>query len=209
MLCSLVNGWPGPRLPAAGYLIYTGRMSIRDDIAEVLLTEEQIRERVAELGAAITHDYAGRDLLILFILKGALIFVADLIRAIDMHVRLDFMVVSSYGGRTESSGSVRIVTDMRSDVRGRHVLIVEDIIDSGLTLQEIIGHLAVRHPASLAVCTLLDKRARRQVALDVRYVGFTVPDAFVVGYCLDFNERYRNLPFIGVLKPECYLGDGG
>ena len=184
-------------------------MTIRDDIARVLLSEEEIGQRVAELGAAITRDYAGRDLLILFVLKGALIFVADLIRHIDMHVRLDFMVVSSYGARTESSGSVRIVTDMRTDVRGRHVLIVEDIIDSGLTLKEIIGHLDVRQPASVEVCTLLSKPARRQVELDVRYVGFEIPNAFVVGYCLDFNERYRNLPFIGVLKPERYGGQSG
>ena len=183
-------------------------MTIRDDIARVLLSEEEIGRRVAELGAAITRDYTGQDLLILFVLKGALIFVADLIRHIDMHVRLDFMVVSSYGARTESSGSVRIVTDMRTDVRGRHVLIVEDIIDSGLTLKEIIGHLDVRHPASVEVCTLLSKPACRQMELDVRYVGFEIPDAFVVGYCLDFNERYRNLPFIGVLKPECYGGSG-
>ena len=184
-------------------------MSIRDDIAEVLISEEQLRARVAELGAAITRDYAGREPVILFILKGALIFVADLIRAMDMHLRLDFMVVSSYGAGTESSGSVRIVTDMRTDVRGRDVLIVEDIIDSGLTLREIIGHLQLRQPASIEVCTLLSKRERRQVDLDVRYTGFEVPDAFVVGYCLDYNERYRNLPYVGVLKPECYTAGGG
>ncbi len=179
-------------------------MGMRDDIAEVLLSEEQIHRRVAELGAAITRDYAGRDLLILFVLKGALIFVADLIRQIDLQVRLDFMVVSSYGTRTETSGSVRIVTDMRGDVRGQHVLIVEDIIDSGLTLTEIIAHLRVREPASIAICTLLSKPARRQVQLEVRYTGFEIEDKFVVGYCLDFAERYRNLPFIGVLRPELY-----
>lgn len=179
-------------------------MGMRDDIASVLLSEEQIATRVAELGAAITRDYSGRDLLILFVLKGALIFVADLIRKIDIQVRLDFMVVSSYGARTETSGSVRIVTDMRSDVRGQHVLIVEDIIDSGLTLTEIIAHLRVREPASIEVCTLLNKPSRRQVELDVRYAGFDIPDQFVVGYCLDFDERYRNLPYIGVLRPELY-----
>lgn len=185
-------------------------MSLRDDIAEVLITEQQIQERTRELAREIERDYAGRDLLIVFVLKGALMFVADLIRALDRHVRLDFMVVSSYGARTESSGSVRIVTDMRSDVRGQHVLIVEDIIDSGLTLREIIQHLKVRNPASIAVCTLLNKRARRLVDVEVRYIGFEIPDAFVVGYCLDYNERYRNLPFIGVLKPERYqtLPDG-
>jgi hypoxanthine phosphoribosyltransferase len=177
---------------------------MRDDIAEVLIDEEGIRHRVAELGAAISADYAGRDLLILFVLKGALLFVADLIRAIDMQIQLDFMVVSSYGARTSTSGSVRIVTDMRSDVHGRDVLIVEDIIDSGLTLREIIGHLEVRGPKSIEICTLLSKPSRRQVDLNVRYVGFEIPDRFVVGYCLDYNERYRNLPFIGVLKPECY-----
>ena len=180
-------------------------MSMRDDIAHVLLSEEKIHQRVSELGHQITHDYAGRDPLVLFVLKGALCFVADLIRAIDIHVQLDFMVLSSYGSSTTSSGSVRIITDMRSDVRNRNVLIVEDIIDSGLTLQEIIEHLRVRGPADIQVCTLLDKPARRRVALDVRYIGFEIPDEFVVGYCLDFNERYRNLPFVGVLKPECYL----
>ncbi|MBI2761551.1 MAG: hypoxanthine phosphoribosyltransferase [Chloroflexi bacterium] len=179
---------------------------MRDDIAEVLLSEDQIHHRVAELGDEIARDYAGRDLLVLFVLKGALLFVADLIRTIDMHVQLDFMVVSSYGARTESSGSVRIVTDMRSDVKGRDVLIVEDIIDSGLTLREIIAHLQVREPASIEVCTLLNKPSRRRVELDVKYIGFEIPDAFVVGYCLDYNERYRNLPFIGVLKPELYAG---
>src|SRR5262249_38490794 len=128
------------------------------------------------------------------------------IRQIDIHVQLDFMVVSSYGAGTRSSGSVQIVTDMRNDVRGRNVLIVEDIIDSGLTLQEIIGHLQVREPASIEICTLLSKPSRRRIELDVRYLGFEIPDVFVVGYCLDFNERYRNLSFLGVLKPECYQG---
>lgn len=175
-----------------------------DDIQEILLSEATIAARVRELGAQISRDYADRDPMVLFVLKGALIFVADLIRAIDIHVQLDFMVVSSYGGGTETSGSVQIVTDMRNDVRGRHVLIVEDIIDSGLTLREIIAHLRVRGPASIAVCTLLSKPARRRVSLDVRYLGFEIPDVFVVGYCLDFNERYRNLPYLGVLKPECY-----
>lgn len=179
-----------------------------DDVLEILLSAEQIAARVRELGATISRDYAGRDPVILFVLKGALVFVADLIRAIDIHVQLDFMVVSSYGGGTETSGSVQIVTDMRNDVRGRHVLIVEDIIDSGITLREIIAHLRVRGPASIAVCTLLSKPARRRVPLEVRYLGFEIPDVFVVGYCLDFNERYRNLPYLGVLKPECYEGAG-
>jgi hypoxanthine phosphoribosyltransferase len=180
---------------------------MRDDIAAVLLSAEQIQARVRELGAAITRDYAGREPVVVFILKGALIFVADLIRAIDLPMRLDFMVVSSYGTGTESGGSVRIITDLSSDIRGRDVLVVEDIIDSGLTLAEVLAHLEVRQPASLTVCTLLSKRARRRVHLDVRYLGFEIPDVFVVGYCLDYGERYRNLPFIGVLKPESQRGD--
>lgn len=186
----------------------TAMAQMHDDIARVLLTDVQIHERVLALGAQLSHDYAGRDLLIVFVLKGALIFVADLIRVIDLPVTLDFMVVSSYGGGVSTSGSVRIVTDMRTDVRGRDVLIVEDIIDSGLTLREIIAHLEVRRPASIEVCTLLSKTARRQVQIPVRYTGFEIPDEFVVGYCLDYNERYRNLPYIGVLKPECYGAAG-
>lgn len=184
-----------PRLPA-----------LAQDLERVLIDEDQLQRRVTELGAAIAADYAGRDLLVLFVLKGALLFVSDLVRAIDLPLRLDFMVVSSYGAGVASSGSVRIVTDMRTDARNHDILIVEDIIDTGLTLTEIIGHLAVRQPASIEICTLLSKPARRQVDLTVRYVGFEIPDAFVVGYGLDFAERYRNLPYIGVLKSEHYRG---
>jgi hypoxanthine phosphoribosyltransferase len=178
----------------------------QDDIAEILYSAEEIAQRVAELGAAITHDYAGRAPVLVFVMKGALIFVADLIRHIDLPVRLDFLVVSSYGTGTETGG-VRIVTDLRGDIRGADVIVVEDIVDTGLTLQEVLGRLAARHPASLAVCTLLDKPARRRVPVELRYVGFHVPDKFVVGYCLDYAERYRNLPFVGVLKAE--IADGG
>lgn len=173
----------------------------RDDIAEILFSAEEIARRVAELGAAITSDYAGRAPVLVFVMKGALVFIADLIRHIDLPLRLDFLVVSSYGAGTETSG-VRIVTDLRGDIGGEDVIVVEDIVDTGLTLQEVLGRLAARHPASLTVCTLLDKPARRRVPVELRYIGFHVPDEFVVGYCLDYAERYRNLPFVGVLKPE-------
>jgi hypoxanthine phosphoribosyltransferase len=153
------------------------------------------------LGAAITQDYAGRAPVLVFVMKGALIFVADLIRRIDLPLRLDFLVVSSYGAGTQTSG-VHVVTDLRADIRCEDVIVVEDIVDTGLTLQEVLGRLAARHPASLTVCALLDKRSRRRVPVELRYVGFHIPDEFVVGYCLDYAERYRNLPFIGILKPE-------
>jgi hypoxanthine phosphoribosyltransferase len=175
----------------------------RRDIAQVLYSAEEIAERVRDLGAAITKDYHGKAPVLVFVMKGALIFVADLIRQIDLPLRLDFLVVSSYHAGTTNSG-VTVVTDLRGDIRGRDVIVVEDIVDSGLTLQEVLGRLAARQPASLVVCTLLDKPARRRVPVEIRYVGFTVPDEFVVGYCLDYGERYRNLPFIGVLKPEIY-----
>jgi len=175
----------------------------RGDIARTLYSEAQIAERVRELGAAITADYAGRAPVLVFVMKGALIFVADLIRAIDLPLRIDFLVVSSYGAGTESGG-VTVVTDLRGDIRDRDVIVVEDIVDTGLTLQEVLGRLAARQPASLAVCTLLDKPDRRRVPVDIRYIGFSVPDEFVVGYCLDYAEHYRNLPFIGVLRPELY-----
>jgi hypoxanthine phosphoribosyltransferase len=171
------------------------------EIDTVLFTHEQIRQRVAELAAAIDRDYEGRDPLIVFIMKGALLFVADLLRELRTNLRVDFMVVSSYGDRTETSGSVRIIADLKTDIRGRDVLLVEDIIDTGLTLTEVIEHLLVRSPASIEVCTLLSKPSRRRVPLDARYVGFEIEDRFVVGYGLDFNERFRGLPFIGVLKP--------
>ncbi|HLZ71239.1 MAG TPA: hypoxanthine phosphoribosyltransferase [Dehalococcoidia bacterium] len=170
-------------------------------IQQILLSAEQIQRRVAEIAAEIDGDYAGRDPLVVFIMKGALVFVADLLRAMRSNVRIDFMVVSSYGERTESSGSVRIVADLKSDVRGKDVLLVEDIIDSGLTIHEVIEHLLVRAPASLEVCTLLSKPSRRRVDVPARYVGFEIEDRFVVGYGLDYAERYRGLPYIGVCDP--------
>ncbi len=175
------------------------------DIAGVLIPEEQIRARVAELGAQISADYAGRELTLVSVLKGSLPFMADLMRAITIPVAIDLMEVSSYGGTaTESSGLVRILKDLSSSIDGRDVLIVEDIIDTGLTLNYLIRYLRGKNPRSLHICTLLDKPARRLVDIPIDYLGFTIPDQFVIGYGLDYGEHYRNLPFIGVLKPEVY-----
>src|SRR5918992_4496521 len=182
-------------------------IDLHDDIAEILLTEAQIVERVAELGARVTADYAGRKLTLVSVLKGSLPFMADLMRAIDLPLRIDLMEVSSYGGNTtESSGLVRNLKDLSASIEGEDVLIVEDIIDTGLTLNYLIRYLRGKNPASLRICTLLDKPARRLVEIDVNYTGFTIPDQFVVGYGLDYGELYRNLRFVGVLKPEVYAG---
>ena len=177
--------------------------ALLDDIGEVLLPAEAIQAKVRELGTRITAEHAGMDLLVVFVLKGALLFVADLVRAMHVPVQLDFMVVSSYGAGTESGGA-RIITDLKSDIYNRHVLLVEDIVDTGNTLRSVLDHLWLRHPASLRICTLLDKPARREVPVDLAYVGFEIPNHFVVGYGLDYDERYRTLPFIGVLKPDRY-----
>lgn len=177
---------------------------LQDDIAEVLLEEEAIARRVAEMGAQISADYTGKDLVAVCILKGALHFMADLTRQITIPLDLDFMAISSYGAGTKSSGVVRILQDLDAPIEGRHVLIVEDIVDTGLTLKYLVENLSSRHPASLKIVTLLDKPARRQVDITPDYNGFTIPDKFVVGYGLDYDEKYRNLPFIGVLKPEIY-----
>ncbi|MGE5455186.1 MAG: hypoxanthine phosphoribosyltransferase [Methylocystaceae bacterium] len=171
---------------------------------EVLFTAEEIEKRVKELGQQITHDYQGEELLVACILKGAFMFMSDLVRAIDGMVNLDFMDVSSYGASTETSGEVRIMKDLEVAIEGRHVLIVEDIIDTGLTLQYILSMLKQRNPKSLEVCTLLDKPSRRQSDVVAKYNGFSIPDKFVVGYGLDYAERYRNLPGVYVLKPEVY-----
>ena len=177
------------------------------DIGDILLTEEQIQARVIELGAAITADSAGRALTLVSVLKGSILFMADLMRAIDRPLRIDLMEVSSYGGTTtESSGLVRILKDLSTSIEGEHVLIVEDIIDTGLTLNYLVRYLRGKKPASLRICTLLDKPARRLVEIDVDYIGFTIPDQFVVGYGLDYGELYRNLRFVGVLRPEVYSG---
>jgi hypoxanthine phosphoribosyltransferase len=178
---------------------------LKDDVAEILITEGELQARIAELGKAISVDYQGRNVLAICILRGAVIFLSDLIRQITVPHEIDFMAVSSYGGtRTESSGVVRILMDLRTSIEGRDVLIVEDIVDTGLTLDYIIDNLKTRRPASLRTCTLLNKQARREVDVPLDYVGFDIPDKFVIGYGLDYDEKYRNLPFIGVLKPELY-----
>jgi len=178
---------------------------LKDDVGEILITEEELQARIAELGKAISADYQGKDLLAVCILRGAAIFLSDLIRQITVPHEMDFMAVSSYGGtRTESSGVVRILMDLKTSIEGRDVLIVEDIVDTGLTLSYIIANLKTRRPASLRACVLLNKYERRKVPVPLDYVGFDIPDKFVVGYGLDYDEKYRNLPFIGVLKPELY-----
>ncbi len=183
-------------------------MGLRDDIAKVLISEEKLQARVAELGRAINemYDDADRPLLIC-VLKGAFLFLADLTRHLEMRHEVDFMEVSSYGAGTASSGVVRILLDLEQSIEGRHVLIVEDIIDSGRTLDYITRNLRTRRPVSLRVCSLLSKPSRREVEIQVDFVGFEVPDEFVVGYGLDYAEEYRNLPFIGVLKKEVYVGN--
>ena len=180
--------------------------SLEKDVAEVLIDEATLQAKVAELGARISADYADRQVTLVSVLKGALPFMADLMRAITSPVRIDLMEVSSYGGSTETSGRVRILKDLSSSIEGEHVLIVEDIIDTGLTLNYLTQYLMGKEPASLSICTLLDKPARRLVDIDLTYCGFEIPDRFVIGYGLDYDEIYRNLPYIGVLKPEVYGG---
>lgn len=174
------------------------------DIKKILIEEKELQAKVAELGSKITEDYKDKDLLIICVLKGAVIFVSDLIRKIDLPLDIDFMAISSYGANTKSSGVVRILKDLNMGIEGRHVLIVEDIIDSGLTLAYLIENLKSRGPASVEICTILDKEERRTTNLDIKYTGFQVPDEFVVGYGLDYAEKYRNLPYIAVLKEEIY-----
>lgn len=168
-------------------------------ITETMISEEQLKAKVQELGKQIEKDFAGEELLVVGILKGASVFVADLIRTIDLDVNIDFMSVSSYGNSTESSGTVKIIKDLDVDIEGKNVLIVEDIIDSGLTLSNLVETLKVRNPKSLKLCTLLDKPERRKVNIPVDYVGFVIEDKFIVGYGIDYAEKYRNLPYIGVV----------
>ena len=176
------------------------------DIERVLLTEEQLKARVAELGAQISADYAGKEPVLVSVLRGSYIFMADLTRAIDLPLSVDFMAVSSYGAGTTSSGQVEIKKDLSDSIEGKDLLIVEDILDSGNTLYYLTGILRQRHPASIRLCTLLDKPERRVKPVEVHYTGFTIPDAFVVGYGLDYDEKYRNLPYVGILKPSVYGG---
>jgi hypoxanthine phosphoribosyltransferase len=169
-------------------------------IGEILVPEEDLRRRTAELAADISRDYAGRELLLVGVLKGAIFFIADLMRELRVPCEVDFMAISSYGAATDSSGVVRILKDLDASLEGRDVLIVEDIVDSGLTLSYLMRNLASRGPASLEVCALLTKPTRREIEVPVRYVGFEIPDRFVVGYGLDFRERHRNLPYVAVLR---------
>jgi hypoxanthine phosphoribosyltransferase len=171
-------------------------------IGEVLVPHEDLQRRVAELGAQISRDYAGRDLVMVGVLKGALLFIADLMRQLTVPCEVDFMAVSSYGSSTDSSGVVRILKDLDAPIEGRDVLIVEDIIDSGLTLQYLLRNLRARNPGSLEVCALLTKPARRRVELPIRYVGFEIPDRYVIGYGLDYAQRYRNLSYVAVLNEQ-------
>ncbi|MEG0751690.1 MAG: hypoxanthine phosphoribosyltransferase [Oscillospiraceae bacterium] len=174
------------------------------DVLKVLLSEEELSQKVKEMGARISADYEGRVPVIISVLKGSVVFVSDLIRAIDVELEIDFMVVSSYENGTVSSGAVQVIKDVGTSLEGRDVLIVEDILDSGITLSYLKELMEVREPASLRIATLLDKPSRRKSDIVPDYVGFTIPDEFVIGYGLDYAERYRNLPYIGVLKPSVY-----
>ena len=176
------------------------------DVEKILFTEEELQKRVAELGAQITADYAGKTPVLASVLRGSYIFMADLTRQIKLPLTVDFMAVSSYGSGTASSGQVEIRKDLSDSIEGRDLLIVEDILDSGNTLYYLRHILNARHPASIKICTLLDKPERRTKPIEADYKGFTIPDAFVVGYGLDYDERYRNLPYIGILKHEVYGG---
>ena len=174
------------------------------DIKSILISEEEIAKRVKELGKQLTEDYKGKELLVVGILKGCMLFLSDLVRTIDLPLTLDFMVVSSYGATTKSSGVVRIVKDLEREIEGKDVLIVEDIVDTGLTLSYLVENFKARNPKSVKVCSLLDKPDRRKAQVEIQYIGFKIPDEFVVGYSLDYGENYRNLPFVCVLKPEVY-----
>jgi hypoxanthine phosphoribosyltransferase len=181
--------------------------SMMPDVKEVLISSQEIEDKVREIGARITEDYKGEKPLLIGILRGAVVVMSDLMRNIDLQCELDFMDISSYGTGTSSSGVVRILKDLEEDITDRHVLIVEDIIDTGLTLSYLLRSLQARKPASLEICALLSKPSRRRAELDVRYLGFEVPDEFVVGYGLDYAGAYRNLPDICVLKPEVFAAE--
>jgi hypoxanthine phosphoribosyltransferase len=175
---------------------------VEKGVSEILIDEDVLQRRIAELGDEISADYRGRDLLLLGVLKGAVFFMSDLMRRLTIPCEIDFMAISSYGASTDSSGVVRILKDLDINIEGRHVLVVEDIIDSGLTLSYLMRMLESREPASLEICALLTKPERREIDVDVRYTGFEIPNRFVIGYGLDFAERYRNLPYVAVLHPD-------
>lgn len=177
---------------------------IHEDVERILISAEEIQEKIGHLAKQITDDYRDKDLLLVGVLKGAFVFMSDLAREIHLPIDFDFMAVSSYGSSTKSSGVVRILKDLDYEITGRHVLLVEDIIDSGLTISYLLRYLEARRPASLEICSLFWKKGEQAVELDVRYPGFEIPPVFVVGYGLDFAERYRNLPYIGILKPSAY-----
>ena len=179
---------------------------LEKDIQEVLFSQQQLEERVDQIAQEITRDYAGKEIVLISVLRGSFVFMADLCRRIDLPCTIDFMSVSSYGKGTSSTGQVQITKDLSGDISGKHILVVEDILDSGNTLSYLLKLLEQRKPASIRLCTLLDKPDRRVKPVEVHYSGFTIPDAFVVGYGLDYAEHYRNLPYIGILKPEVYGG---
>ena len=176
---------------------------MRRDIERILISEEELQDKISRMGKQISDDFRGKDPIFVGVLKGCFIFMADLMRHVDIHCSVDFMAVSSYSG-TSSTGAVKIKKDLSEDIEGRHIIIVEDILDSGVTLSYLKQYLMVRKPASISIATLMDKPSRRKADVHADYSCFEVPDAFVVGYGLDYNERYRNLPYIGVLKPEIY-----
>jgi hypoxanthine phosphoribosyltransferase len=178
------------------------RTELERGVGEILIDEGRLQGRIRELGQEITADYRGRELLLVGVLKGAVFFMADLMRELDVPCEIDFMAISSYGASTDSSGVVRILKDLDINIEGRDVLVIEDIIDSGLTLSYLVRNLESREPATLEVCALLTKPGRREIDVDVRYVGFEIPNRFVIGYGLDFAERYRNLPYVGVLHDD-------
>ncbi|MDD6484677.1 MAG: hypoxanthine phosphoribosyltransferase [Clostridiales bacterium] len=177
---------------------------LKDDIKEIMIDEEKIKEIVSDLGRRISEDYAGKEILMVVVLKGSVIFAADLMRYIDVPVKLDFLQASSYGSGTKSSGIINIKRDLENDVMGRHVLIIEDIVDSGNTLAALKRMMSERQAASVKICSFLSKPSRREQDIEIEYIGMDIPDEFVVGYGMDFNEAYRQLPYVGVLKPQVY-----
>ncbi len=177
---------------------------LHPDVSEILLSQEQLEQRVAQIGAEITRDFAGRAPLFVGVLKGCFVFMADLMRHVDLPCSIDFMAVSSYGSGTKTTGAVKIIKDLNQDIEGRDIILVEDILDSGVTLHYLTEYLSVRKPATITIATLMDKPSRRKAPVYARYSGFEIPDAFVVGYGLDYDERYRNLPYIGILKESVY-----
>jgi hypoxanthine phosphoribosyltransferase len=177
-------------------------MDFHNDFDEILFTEDEIEQKVREIGSELTEKYRGKDVILIGVLRGCIAFISDLMREIEFPVEIDFLAVSSYGQTSESSGVVRVLKDLNEDIEDRHVILVEDIVDSGLTLNYLMGYLKARNPASIDTCVLLDKPYRREVEVDVDYTGFEVPDKFLVGYGLDYAQKYRNLPYVATIKDE-------